>query len=155
MNLIIFTAGDKEYAADIRQVRQVIRLREVTVIPEAPDFVEGVIGLHHRAVSLISMRKKLGYEKRERNKSNRIIIAQINSHMVGMVVDKVIDVVAVGAESIELPDEVLKEARCLTGIAEIQERLIPIIDIAKLLTHKDKIQIAKVHKRVKIVVKKG
>ncbi len=155
MNLIIFTAGDKEYAADIRQVRQVIRLREVTVIPEAPDFVEGVIGLHHRAVSLISMRKKLGYEKRERNKSNRIIIAQINSHMVGMVVDKVIDVVAVGAESIELPDEVLKEARCLTGIAEIQERLIPIIDIAKLLTRKDKIQIAKVHKKVKIVVKKG
>ena len=150
MNLIIFAVSHKKYAADVAQVREVIRIGEITTIPDAPDFVEGVINLRGRVVSLISLRKKFGLENKELNRLNRIIIGQVNSNMIGIIVDKVIDVISVGPGSTEPPDQLLKEARYLIGIAKVQETLIPIIDIERLLTHDDKTEIEKVHKRVKI-----
>jgi purine-binding chemotaxis protein CheW len=153
MNLIIFTAHDKEYAVDILQVCEVIRIRCATPIPDAPDFVEGVINLRGNVVSIISLRKKLGFEKKELDRSNRIIVAKVDDNMLGVVVDNVIDVLTVEPGNIKLPDEVLKKARYLTGVARIKESLVPIIDISRLLSYEDKTIIAEVHNKVEIVRK--
>ena len=60
MKILIFSVGEKDYGADIAQVREVIRKRKVTPVPEAASFVEGVISLRGRVIPLISLRKKLG-----------------------------------------------------------------------------------------------
>ena len=153
MTLIVFTAHDKEYAVDIMQVCEVIRIRDTTPIPDAPDFVEGVINLRGNVVSIISLRRKLGFEKKELDRSNRIIIAKVDDNMIGVVVDNVIDVITVAPGNIKLPDEVLKKARYLAGVARIKESLVPIIDISRLLSYEDKTIIAEVHNKVEIVRK--
>ena len=153
MTLIVFTAHDKEYAVDIMQVCEVIRIRDTTPIPDAPDFVEGVINLRGNVVSIISLRKKLGFEKKELDRSSRIIIAKVDDNMLGVVVDNVTDVLTVAPGNIKLPDEVLKKARYLTGVARIKESLVPIIDISRLLSYEDKTIIAEVHNKVEIVRK--
>ena len=150
MNLLIFTVGDKRFAIKIEEVSEVIRAGEVTVIPESADSVEGVISLRGRVVTLVSMRQKLGLERKGLTWSSRVIIVPLNGGIVGFVVDGVPDVFKVKTESVEPPDEVLSDVECLCGVAKIQGGLIPIIDVTKLLTKDDRASIQKVRKMVTI-----
>ena len=148
MNLITFALAGKEYAVEITQIREVTKMSEVTPVPDAADFVEGVINLRGKVIPLISLRKKLGFKEQELNKSNRIIITQVDSHVLGLVVDGKIDVVAVEPENITPPDDVLKKAKYLAGVGRIGERLILIADVEKFFTDKEKTGIKKVHGKI-------
>ena len=150
MELVIFKVAEKEYGADLKQVRQVIRMREVTQIPDAAKSVEGVISLRGRVVPLVSLRKKMGAEEKEISRWSRIIVTETDSAPVGVVVDTVLGVVTLEPGSITPPDEVLKDAGYLTGVARLDKRLILVIDIEKLLSLEDKDGIRKVHSRVEV-----
>ena len=150
MELVTFTLAGKEYAVDITQVHEVTKIKEITPIPSAPDFVEGVINLRGRVVSLISMRKKLGLPEQELTRSNRIIITLVNNHFIGIIVDGAIDVTSLAPADISPPDEVLKKAEYLTGVGKVGKRLILVVDIGNLLTDKEKINIEDIHRRVEI-----
>jgi purine-binding chemotaxis protein CheW len=150
MELVIFKVAEKEYGADLKQIRQVIRMREVTQIPDAAKSVEGVISLRGRVVPLVSLRKKMGAEEKEISRWSRIIVTETDSAPVGVVVDTVLGVVTLEPGSITPPDEVLKDAGYLTGVARLDKRLILVIDIEKLLSLEDKDGIRKVHSRVEV-----
>lgn len=150
MELVIFRLADKEYGADIRQVRQVIRMREVTPIPDSAPFVEGVISLHGKVMPLLSLRKKMGISSEKPSRLNRIIVTTLDNNLIGAVVDTVSDVISVEAASITPPDDVLKDAVYLQGVAKIAHRLILVVDIEKLLTKDDRKSIGEVHKKVEI-----
>lgn len=150
MNILVFTIGDKEYGAAITQVREVIRLGQILSIPDAPDFVEGLINRRGRVIPLINARKKFGLPAQELNRSNRIVITQVDSHVIGVIVDKVSSVIALGKEQIQPPDEILKEARYLTGVGKFLNRLILIIDIERFLSNEDKANIKNVNDRIEI-----
>jgi len=150
MKLAIFNLGDKEYGMDIAQVREIIRLRLITPIPETADFVEGVISLHGQVIPIVNLRVKLGIEKKELLKTNRIIVVQVNAHHVGVIVDGVTDVISLDLENINAPDEILKEAGYLVGVAKKERRLILIVDMDKLLSNEISSQIQKVHEKVEL-----
>lgn len=150
MELLSFTIADKEYAVNIGQVRQAIRIKEITPVPEAADFVEGVMNLGGKIIALVNLRKKFGLPKIELDKRNRIILTQIDSHLVGIIVDRVNDVISLDNDSIEPPDEVLKEARYLIGVGKIAGRPILVVDMEKILTGEDKLSISQVHDRVEV-----
>ena len=150
MHIVIFTIAEKEYGIDIKQVRQVTRTQEVIPIPDAADFVEGVINLRGKVIPLVNLRKKFGLEKEEAKSANRIIITDINKHGIGILVDRVVDVLVVDEGSVTTPDEVLKDAQYLTGVAKVGNRLILMIDIHKVLTSEDQNGIDKVHERIEI-----
>ncbi|RKY41558.1 MAG: chemotaxis protein CheW [Candidatus Makaraimicrobium thalassicum] len=150
MDLITFKLADKEYAVDINQVHEVLRVREAVPVPDAADFVEGVINLRGKVVPLVSLRKKLGFKESELKRASRIIIAQSDSHFIGVIVDRVSDVISLDPADITPPDEVLKKATYLTGVGRIGERLILIVDIKTLLSDREKIDIEEMHGRVEI-----
>jgi len=151
MVLVTFKLADKEYALDIGQVCEIIRMREIISIPDSADFVEGVMNLRGKVIPLISLRKKFGLEHLDSNRLSRIIISQLkNGHFMGVVVDAVSDVITLHSSDITPPDDVLKKAKYLIGVGRIGKRLILIADIEKLLTAREITGIKEVHGRVQI-----
>ncbi len=150
MDLVIFKVAEKEYGADLRQIRQVIRMREVVKVPDAGASVEGVISLHGKVVPLVSLRRKMGAEAKEISRWSRIMVTEMDSNPIGVVVDTVLGVVSIEAGSITPPDDVLKNAVYLTGVARLDKRLVLVVDIEKLLSREDKDGLKEVHKKVEI-----
>ena len=129
-------------------------MREIIQVPDAAKSVEGVISLHGKVVPLVSLRKKMGAEAKEISRWSRIMVTEMDQSPVGVVVDTVLGVVSIEPGLITPPDEVLKDAVYLTGVARLDKRLILVIDIGKLLSREDKDGLKEVHKRVE-VKKKG
>jgi purine-binding chemotaxis protein CheW len=150
MHLLCFTAADKEYAVSIENVREVRRLRGVTPIPGALDFIEGVVSLRGRVVPIISLSKKLNLPADKSSSLNRVLITESNKHILGIAVDSVVGVISIDKANIEPPDEVLKRCEYLTGLGKVAKRLILIIDIEKLFSGEEKSGIAEVHKKVEL-----
>ena len=150
MELVIFRLADKEYGANIGQIRQVIRMREVTPVPDSAPFVEGVISLHGKVIPLVNLRKKMGISTKEPSRWSRIMVTSLDGNLIGVVVDTVSDVISLEKAAITPPDDILKDASYLEGVAKFANRLILVVDIEKLLTKDDRIGIDEVHKKVAI-----
>lgn len=144
MKIIAFTVIDKEYALEIKKVNQVIRMKEITPIPQAPDFVEGVIIWHGKVVPLINLYKKLSLEKKGLNKLNRIIITRVHEHHLGVIVDQVTDILKLEATDLKPPGALLKEANYLLGIGKIGKRLILLMEVERLLSPHEESSIDKI-----------
>jgi purine-binding chemotaxis protein CheW len=150
MKVVIFTVKGKEYGVDIANVRQVIRMKEIVPVPDAADFVEGVICLRTKVVPVVNLSKKLGMKDDRPDRWARIIVTQLEGHTIGVVVDMVTDVITIDPASISAPDDVLKDAGYLIGVAKIGPRLILIADIDKLLSADERTSIEKVSDRVEV-----
>ena len=144
MKIVTFTIIDKEYALEIKDVSGVIRMKEITPIPQAPDFVEGVIIWHGKVMPLISLHKKFNLEKQGLNKLNRIIITRVHRHPIGIIVDQVTDVLHLEAANLKPPDALFREANYLVGIGKIGKRLILLMDVGKLLSPQEQSSIDKI-----------
>ncbi len=149
MKILVFSVGEKDYGADITQVREVIRKRKVTPVPEAASFVEGVISLRGRVIPLINLRKKLGMKSQE-VPSNRIVVTTIQNHWTGILVDQVRDVVTVKPEDITKPDDLLQSAAYLMGMTKWQGKLVLLVDLTGFLRGEESEGLQKVHERVEI-----
>ena len=150
MKITVFALADKEYGVDISQVLEVIRMREITPVPDAADSVAGVISLRGKVIPVVGLRKKLGLEEKALSKLNRMIITHVNSHTVGVIVDSVSDVLSIEEAEITPPDEILKKAKYLIGVGKTGKRLILLVEMEKLLSEKEKTSISKVEKRVEV-----
>jgi len=150
MNLLCFNLADKEYGVDIKTVREVRRIKSVTPIPKALDFIEGVVSLRGRVVPIISLRKKLGLPDAAQGSLDRVLITELGGHIFGIAVDSVIGVTLLDESSIEPPDEILKKCEYLKGVGKIGKRLVLITDLEKLLSSEEKSGIAEVHKKVEV-----
>ncbi len=153
MNILIFQINGRELGLELVQVREVIGRREITPVPGAPDFIRGLILYRGKALPLISPGIRLGDQGRAAGELSRIIITRISGHPVGLVVDRVDDVEAIPPEEIVHPEEVIREARYLTGVARVREKLVLLIDIEKVLTEEEVISLEEVYRRVKVKVK--
>ena len=149
MKIVVFSVADKDYGADISQVREVVRMRKVTPVPDAASFIEGVISLRGKVIPLINLRKKLGFESKSGD-SNRIIVTKIQDSWLGIRVDQVKDVVTLKDEDVTKPDEVLKGARYLLGMAKWQGNLVLIADLKEILAGEEKEKLQQVQERVEV-----
>lgn len=154
MKILVFSVGEKDYGADITQVREVIRKRKVTPVPETAAFVEGVISLRGRVIPLINLRKKLGMKSQE-VPSNRIVVTTIQNHWIGILVDEVKTVMTLKSEDITQPDEILKNAAYLTGVAKWEGRLVLLVDLSGFLRGEESEGLQKVQERVEIKKKES
>jgi len=154
MKIVAFTILGKEYALEIKNVIRVIRMQEITPIPQTPDFIEGVILWHGKVMPLISLRKKFGFESQGANKLNRIILTKVDNHPMGIMVDQITAVLNLEAANLEPPGALIGEANYLIGVGKIGERLILLTDVEKLLSLKERSTIEEVQTRIEIK-KKG
>jgi purine-binding chemotaxis protein CheW len=133
--LVVFDLNKEAYGVDISAVREIIRMQEITRVPRAPQFVEGVINLRGKVIPVVDLRTRFGMPRGERKSENRTVVMDMAGEEVGMVVDAVTEVSRVSASSIEPPSSVIttNDSAYLTGIVKTKEKLIILLDIAKVI----------------------
>lgn len=137
--VVVFQLAEQTYGVDIARVFEIIRMETITRVPRAPQFVEGVINLRGRIIPVIDLRRRFGLPNNEQTGASRIIIVEMNQMTVGMVVDAVLEVLRLPADSIEPPPSVINgiDSAYLRGIALWGERLIIMLDTEKVLMDKE------------------
>ncbi len=137
--LVVFDLATEAYGVDINTVREIIRMQEITAVPRAPDFVEGVINIRGKITPVIDLRKRFGLEVTEQTQSSRIVVVDIRGQDIGMVVDAVTEVLRIPADSVEPCSSVVTtdQSDYLMGIAKLDPRLIILLDLEKVLTVQD------------------
>ncbi len=140
IQVIVFNLGDEKYGVEISQVREIIRPSKITRIPNAPDFVEGVINLRGQVTTIINLRKRFGLPPKDIDNDTRIIVVEYNGAVIGMMVDTVSEVKYLSAEDIEpLPNIITSrsEAKFLKGIGKLPDGLLILIDLNKVLSDEE------------------
>ncbi len=134
--VVVFSLGDEQFGVDIARVQEIIRWQKVTKLPNAPQFVEGVIDLRGRIVPVIDLRRRFGLESALPNKETRIVVVEIQGQTVGTIVDGVSEVLQVPGSVIEPPSQIVvtAESAHLRGIARLQNSLIALLDLEHVLT---------------------
>ena len=135
VQVVTFRLADEEYAIDILQVKEILMWTEVTRMPRAPHFIEGIVNLRGQMVPIIDLRKRLGLEQRDRTKDTRIVIADMGDEIIGMVVDAVREVTRLPQSAIAPPPSMIAGvgAEFLTGIGQVGERVLIMLDLSKVL----------------------
>src|SRR5689334_24089797 len=135
LQLVGFRIGKETFGVPIDLVHEIVRVPEITAVPDAPEYVEGVINLRGKIVSVIDLRKRFGEKRIERNRKNRILVAEIEKKMVGLIVDAASEVLRVCPEEIDEPPDVLEDAeiKYVTGVGKLKGRLVILVDLAKII----------------------
>ncbi|OGS81488.1 MAG: chemotaxis protein CheW [Gallionellales bacterium GWA2_59_43] len=137
--LLTFTLGSEEYGIDILKVQEIRGYDAVTTIANSPDFIKGVINLRGIIVPIIDMRIKFGLGNVTYNNLTVVIILNIANRVVGIVVDGVSDVIALTPEQLKAAPEFsgTMDTQYITGLGTVDERMIIVVDIEKLMTSRD------------------
>ncbi|KJU83524.1 chemotaxis protein CheW [Candidatus Magnetobacterium bavaricum] len=135
LQLVTFTLGSEEYAIDILKVQEINRMTVITMVPNSPQYVEGVINLRGKVIPVINLRKKFGISEIENDTDARIMIVDIKGITMGMVVDSVSEVLRVPATIVEATPPMATDisTEFINGIAKLADRLIILLDIDKLI----------------------
>ncbi len=134
--VVVFRLGAEEYGVDISHVREIIRRTEVTPVPHAAKSVKGVINLRGRIVAVVDLRARFGLEPGEESSAERIIVTQVDKHLVGVEVDAATEVLRLPPDSVEAPPEVLASAEmgeAVAGVGKIGDRLIVLLKLEEIL----------------------
>ncbi|MBN8716282.1 MAG: chemotaxis protein CheW [Xanthomonadales bacterium] len=132
---LTFTLGQEEYGVDILKVQEIRGYDAVTRLPDAPDYIKGVINLRGTIVPIIDMRVKFHLDAKV-DATTVMIVLNVADRVVGMVVDSVSDVVQLSGEQIRAMPDVGTgiDRRYLTGIGALDERMLILLDIEGLMT---------------------
>ena len=128
---------DGQYGVDIDEVKEIIRMQDITKVPRTPEFVEGIINLRGNINPVVDLRKRLCLRVPDRTDTNRIVVVDIGNQDLGFVVDAVTEVLRIPSDSVEPPTQVItsRESEYLVGIAKVDNRLIILVDLAKVLSN--------------------
>lgn len=151
IKLACFTLAEQSYAIDIMKIRQIIRPTKIRPLPEAPNFVEGVINLRGAVIPIIDLRKRFGIETKA-DKEPRVIIVSIERQVVGIVVDEVSEVISISADQIQPPPRLSGiPSRFLAGACPVgtnKEDILLILKLDEILTSEEKVSLAELKKPV-------
>ncbi len=134
--IVVFDLAGEAYGVDINAVLEIIRMEEITGVPETANFVEGVINIRGKVIPVVDLRKRFGLEHGEVSKDNRIVVVDIASQSIGMIVDAVNEVMRISEDSIEPPSLVItnEDSEYLIGIAKLEGRMIILLDLERVLS---------------------
>jgi len=136
---LTFTLGKEEYGIDILKVQEIRGYDAVTTIANTPEFIKGVINLRGIIVPIVDMRIKFKLENVTYDQLTVVIILNLASRVVGMVVDGVSDVIALTPEQIKPAPQfgATLDTRYLMGLGTVDERMLILVDIEKLMSSSD------------------
>ena len=129
---------------DINTVESIIKLQEITKVPHAPDFVEGVTNLRGSVLPVIDLRMRFGLEEGAADsKEKRIVVVDASGSQVGMIVDSVSEVLTISDEDVKPPAAIMStvDSAFITGIAKVGERLVILLDLSMVLTTEEKTEL--------------
>ena len=142
IQLVVFRLGEEYFGVDIAQVQEINRLTEVTKIPQAPDFIEGVINLRGKIIPIIDLRRRFNFPgASEHSKDTRIVVVETGGLTAGLVVDAVTEVLRLEREQIMPTPEVVSSAvenRYIEGVALLADkRLLILLNTYKIFSESE------------------
>lgn len=135
LQFVTFTLNNEEYAVDILSVQEINRITEITQVPNSAEYIEGVVNLRGKVIPIINLRNKFGFEEKPKDDNSRIIIMEIQNITNGLIVDSVSEVLRIPSSIIEPtpPMSSVENTQFIRGIAKLENRLIILLDIDKLI----------------------
>lgn len=139
LHVVGFRIGRETFGVPIALVREIVRVPEITAVPNAPDYIEGVINLRGKIIPVIDLRKRFGEKDVQRNKKNRVLVADLEGKRMGLIVDSASEVMKIPPAQIEKPSGVQPEGELgyVIGVGKVQGRLIILLDLGKLLRQRE------------------
>ena len=134
IQLVSFNLGSEEFGIDILRVQEINRMVDITRVPQAPFYVEGVINLRGKIIPVIDLRAKFELGARERDKNSRIVVCDVAGDIMGLIVDSVSEVLRIPGSLVEPPPAVVagRQQHYVSGVVKLEERLLLFLDISKL-----------------------
>jgi purine-binding chemotaxis protein CheW len=139
LQFVTFTLTNELFGVDILDVQEINRMVNITRVPNLPSYVEGIINLRGRVIPVIDLRKRLDYDIKKFDKETRIIVVEIENKVLGFIVDSVNEVIRIDKSITEPPPSVDGgvSSEYITGIAKLEDRLITLLNIKKLLVQEN------------------
>jgi purine-binding chemotaxis protein CheW len=139
MQFISFAIDDDQYGVDIMSVREIKGWSLVTHLPRQPEYIRGVLNLRGVMVPIIDLRCRFGQGKTDAGPMHIVIIVSIENRLVGLLADRVLDIVSVEVSNIQPVPQIAKAARVtfLSGLVTLDDNMIALIDLANLLTQSE------------------
>ncbi|HLW89284.1 MAG TPA: chemotaxis protein CheW [Terriglobales bacterium] len=134
LQLVGFHVGGEEFALDILRVQEIIRMQELTRVPNSPESMEGVMNLRGKIIPVIALRKRFGLVRVPADKQTRIVVVEIKGTVLGFVVDSVSEVFRIPAGSVEPAPRLGKvDQEYVSGVGKLDERLLILLDLERLM----------------------
>jgi purine-binding chemotaxis protein CheW len=135
IQVVGFRIGSETYGVRIGAVREIVRVPEITTVPSAPDLIEGVINLRGKIIPVMDLRKRFGQTEIQQDKRNRILVVELDTKLLGLIVNSASEVLKIPPSDIEAPSSVFAdgESGYVVGVGKLKGRLIILLDITKLL----------------------
>lgn len=136
LQLVVFKLGSEEFGVEIRNVQEIIRMTNITKIPQASDYVKGVINLRGKIIVVIDLNVILGMAGKEHDGDTRIIVSDVGDTVMGFVVDSVSEVIRLPEKNIEPAPSVIANrigTEYLRGVGKIDDRLLLLLRLNKVL----------------------
>jgi purine-binding chemotaxis protein CheW len=149
---ISFAVGEEEYGLELLRVKEVIRVKGVTWLPKAPSFVKGIINLRGDVIPIVDLREKLGLEAGEATEATRVIVAEVDGRLIGMVVDSASQVVRMSADQIDPPPPVLTgfSQDFIAGVGKIGDRLLVLLNPSAILSVDERASLATIEPELSV-----
>ncbi len=140
---VIFNLGNEEYGVDIMKVKEISEFKESTKVPNAPYFVDGIINLRGEIIPIVNLKKRFNIDNNDVDSDTRIIVINLNERNVGFVVDEASQVLRINDNDIDPAPEIIAgiERQYITGVGKVDEKIIILLDLEKILTDEEKIKL--------------
>lgn len=139
--LVVFELAGEHFGVEISTVESIIKMQAITRMPHTPDFIEGITNLRGSILPVIDLCKRLGMdmrrqEERSERDNRRIVVINIDQRLIGMIVDAVEEVLKINSETVSAPPPMVTSVNSayVTGIAKVNERLVILLDLRKVLS---------------------
>lgn len=150
LQLVSFKIGEEEFGIDILKVHEINRMMNITKVPNAPHYVDGVVNLRGRVIPVINLRIKLQMQRKEYDRNSRIIVVELGGKTIGFIVDEVSEVLRIPMNITEKPPEMVAgiNSAFITAIGKLDDRLLILLDLEKVLTESEEAAIAQMAKNI-------
>ena len=147
LQLVVFQLGGEEFGVEIMQVQEIIRMPDITRIPQSPDYVEGVINLRGKIIVVVNLDTKFDLHSKELDDDSRIVIVEVSNNVIGMIVDSVSEVMRLSPSNVEPAPDIIStkiQADYLKGVGKLDDRLLILLDLGRVLNEDEVAQVAAV-----------
>lgn len=137
--IVVFKLGKEEYGIDIMRVLEIIDYREVTPIPELPEYIEGMVNIRSDIYPIVNLRKRFRLKGQVVDTESKIILMNLEELKVGFVVDSVCEILSISEDMIQrTPKFIAKyQSKYITGVTKQNDRMILLLDVDLLISEDD------------------